>query len=89
MIDQDKLFFSLGFIKCSFEYKAHGRIECYKSPDNHFYKLDHFDNVYVIEHAECEQDAKLGIFEDAELFRDIDSEEVLYQQIFTWLTRYA
>lgn len=89
MIDSDRIFLNLGFVKYTFEYKAHGHFDCYRSSDNHFYKMVHFGTVYAIEYAESEQLARLGVFENAELFEDTNSDDELYQQITAWLVRYA
>lgn len=64
-IDQRVFFTGLNFE----EHEIDGTL-CFKGPDGVFYRLDHFDNVYVIECSNSEIAARRNSFEDAERFDD-------------------
>lgn len=89
--NQDRIFAELGFEQYEFKYEYNGfkGDVCYKGPDGAFYRIDHFSNVYVIEDAENEDEAKLNMFEDADLFDDSIPEDELIKQIQKTLLEYV
>lgn len=87
MKNQAKFFEGLGFDEYEFKY-AFGKQICYKGTDGGFYRIDHFSNLYVIEYAENEEEARLNRFEDADLYDDTIPEEQLIIDIQRDLKRY-
>ncbi len=79
-IEQDRFFEGLGFEKYEMEYEF-GKQDCYKGPDGWFYRIDHFENNYVIESAENEDEARLNRFEDDDLYDDSKSDEEIIEAI--------
>ena len=78
--DQDRLFDGLGFTKIMMHYEF-GDLPCFLSPHGHYYRVDHFSNLYVIEFAGTDEEAKNNCFEDGDLFSDDLSPEELKKQI--------
>ena len=54
---------------------------CHKGPDGHFYHIDHFAKVYVIEFAETEEEARSNAFGDAYYFPDEWGDEEIIRQV--------
>ena len=79
-IPQEKFFDGLGFERIEMHYLC-GVYVCYKSPAGEYFRIDHFSNVYVIEYAENEKQAKGNGFDDGELFDDSLPEDELIRQI--------
>lgn len=53
------------------------QVDCYEK-DGKYYRIDHFDNVYVIEVASGKSDAEHNVFEDADLYSDeLETSEIL------------
>ncbi len=88
VIDQSKFFAGLGFEPFEMEY-SYGKEMRYKGPDGGFYRVDHFSDVYVIEYAENEEEARLNRFEDDDLYDDSLPEEVLIAKIQADLKEYV
>ena len=88
VIDQSKFFAGLGFEPFEMEYPF-GKETCYKGSDGGFYRVDHFSDVYVIEYAENEEEARLNRFEDDDLYDDSLPEEVLIAKIQADLKEYV
>lgn len=77
LISQEKFFEGLDF-----EYLPNvGWKGSHKGKDGHFYHIDHFDNVYVIEVADSEEEARCNAFEDAYDFLDEWGEEEIIRQV--------
>jgi len=83
-IEQSKFFYGLGFE----ELEINGTL-CYKGPDGFCYRMDHFSQSYVIECAESPEDAKVNLFEDADLFDDDLPEAELIAQVQAALREYV
>lgn len=53
------------------------RVDCYEK-NGKYYRIDHFENVYVIEVASEKSYAEHNIFEDADLYPDeLETSEIL------------
>jgi hypothetical protein len=87
-ITPDRFFEGLNFEKHEFSY-CYGNETCYKGPDGGFYRVDHFSNVYVIEYAENEEEARLNRFEDDDLYDDSLPEGEIIRQIQRDLKEYV
>lgn len=77
LIPQETFFEGLGFenlpnLSCD---------GCHKGPDGHFYHIDHFAKVYVIEVADTEEEARCNAFEDAYDFPDEWGEEEIIRHV--------
>lgn len=88
MLDQKRFFDGLGFEELEMKYES-GNETCFKGPDGAYYRVDHFSNLYVIEYAENEEDAKLNRFEDADTYEDSLTEEEIISAIQADLMNYA
>lgn len=76
MINQKRFFEGLGFEEIEMQY-GYGKRTCYKGPDGGFYRIDHFSDLYVIEYAENEEEARLNQFEDGDVYDDALPEDEL------------
>lgn len=86
IIEQKEFFKGLDFEICEFEYDSGKRI-CYKGSDGGYYRVDHFRNLYVIEFAENEEEAKNNMFEDTDLYDDSLTKNELIKSIQSYLIK--
>lgn len=63
--------------------------KCYKGEDGFYYRLDHFDSVYVIEYADNIKYAENNWFDDADLFDNDMPEEELIRALQEALKEYV
>lgn len=80
IIPQETFFQGTDFKRRVMIYPFGSRV-CFESPAGHFYRIDHFSDVYVIEFAENEADAVHNMFEDDDCFKDSLPREVLIKMI--------
>lgn len=53
------------------------KVDCYEK-NGKYYRIDHFEHVYVIEVASGKSDAEHNIFEDADTYSDeLETSEIL------------
>ena len=76
MIDQDSFFDGLGFKRAENRWGVY-----YVAPSGSCCRIDHFDNVYVIEWAENENAAEKSLYEDGDLFDDRLPEDQLIHDV--------
>ena len=80
IINEEGFFRGLGFKKHTMEYRFGARV-CFESPSGHFFRIDHFSDMYVIEFAENEAEASRNMFEDGNCYRDDTPMEELVEEI--------
>ena len=49
---------------------------CCLHPDGGFYRIDHFADLYVMEFASNEEEARLNVFEDGDTYYDADDDVI-------------
>lgn len=75
LIEQEVFFEGLDFEPIEYEY-GFGKRTCYKGPDGGFYRIDHFADLYVMEFASNEEEARLNVFEDGDTYYDADDDVI-------------
>lgn len=84
-IDQDYYFANTKLHKCEIESSFSGRFIAYRSLSGEYYRIDHFDNLYVIEYADNLEEAMNNRFEDTDCFADELTDHELLLAIHTWI----
>lgn len=84
-INQERFFDGLGFEKKNFRGK-----DCWLAPNGHFYRMDYFQSMYVIEYSDDEYYASYGSFDDADFFDDNGrSDEEIIKEVQAALMSYV
>ena len=68
-VSQAQFFEGMGYKEHAMQYPC-GLYICYEGSRGHFFRIDHFDNLYVIEFADNEKHARMNMFEDCDTFPD-------------------
>lgn len=75
LIEQEVFFEGLDFEPIEYKYRF-GKRTCYKGPDSGFYRIDYFADLYVMEFASNEEEARLNVFEDGDTYCDADDDVI-------------
>ena len=86
-IKQEVFFDGLGFEPIEFEY-GFGKRTCYKAPTGGYWRIDYFSNIFVIEFAETEEEARQNFFDDGDTYEYLNDDRII-EEIRTDLIKFS